>query len=34
MPYIAIKGFHKDDATTREVTERINAALLDLWGCR
>ena len=34
MPYIAIKGFPKDDETIREVAERINAALLDLWGCR
>ena len=34
MPYIAIKGFPKDDKTIREVAERINATLLDLWGCR
>ena len=34
MPYIAIKGFPKDDETVREVAERINAALLDLWGCQ
>ena len=32
MPYIAIKGFPKDDETIREVAERINAALLELWG--
>ena len=34
MPYIAIKGFPKDDETVRKVAERINATLLDLWGCR
>ncbi len=34
MPYIAIKGFPKDDETMRKVAERINAALLDLWGCQ
>ena len=34
MPYIAIKGFPKDDKTIREVAERINAKLLELWGCR
>ena len=34
MPYIAIKGFPKDDETIRKVAERINAALLELWGCR
>ena len=34
MPYIAIKGFPKDDETMRKVAERFNAALLELWGCR
>ncbi len=34
MPYIAIKGFPKDDETLRKVAERINAALLELWGCQ
>ena len=34
MPYIAIKGFPKDDETVRKVAERINAVLLDLWGCQ
>ncbi|MBE7004334.1 MAG: hypothetical protein E7425_08650 [Ruminococcaceae bacterium] len=34
MPYIAIKGFPKDDDTLRKVAERINAAQLELWGCR
>ena len=34
MPYISIKGFPKDDETAREAVERINATLLELWGCR
>lgn len=33
MPYIAIKGYPKDDATKQKVVERINAAILELWGC-
>lgn len=33
MPYIAIKGYPKDDETKRKLVERINDALLDLWGC-
>lgn len=33
MPYIAIKGFPKDDATMRKVTELFNKTLLELWGC-
>ena len=34
MPHIAIKGFHKDNETVREVAERINAATPELWGCQ
>jgi len=34
MPYIAIKGFPHDEDTMHEVAERINAVLLDLWGCQ
>ena len=34
MPYIAIKGFSKNNETIREVAERINATLLELWGYR
>ena len=34
MPYIAIKGFPKDDETLHKVAERFNAVLLDLWGCQ
>ena len=33
MPYIAIKGYPKDEATKRKVAERINAVFLELWGC-
>ena len=33
MPYIAIKGFSKDDATIRKVSEQFNKTLLELWGC-
>ena len=33
MPYIAIKGYPKDDETVRKVAERFNEALLELWGC-
>ncbi len=34
MPYIAIKGFPKDDETLRKVAGRINTTLLELWGCQ
>ena len=33
MPYIAIKGYPKDEETVRQVAERINETLLELWGC-
>lgn len=33
MPYIAIKGFPKDEETIRKVADRFNEALLELWGC-
>lgn len=33
MPYIAIKGYPKDDETKKKVVERVNAAFLELWGC-
>lgn len=33
MPYIAIKGFPKDDETVRKVSARINETMLELWGC-
>lgn len=34
MPYIEIKGIPKDDDTIHEVAERMNAVLLELWGCQ
>ena len=34
MPYIAIKGFPKDNETVRRVAERFHETLLELWGCR
>ena len=33
MPYIAIKGYPKDEETVRKVAERFNETLLELWGC-
>ena len=33
MPYIAIKGYPKDEETKRKIAERINEAFLELWGC-
>ena len=30
MPYIAIKGFPKDEETIRKVADRFNEALLEL----
>lgn len=33
MPYISIKSFPKDEATKKEVVEKINQLFLDVWGC-
>ena len=33
MPYIAIKGYPKDDATKCEIVEQVNEVFLKLWGC-
>ena len=33
MPYIAIKAYPKDEATKKEIVERINQAFLEVWGC-
>lgn len=33
MPYIAIKGYPKDEETKRKIVERVNEVFLDLWGC-
>ena len=33
MPYIDIKAYPKDEATKKEVAEKINKIFLELWGC-
>ena len=33
MPYIDIKAFPKEEWRQKELVERINQALLDVWGC-
>ena len=33
MPYIAIKGYPKDNATKRRVVEQINEIFVKEWGC-
>lgn len=33
MPYIAIKGFPKDQKIKEEVVEKINQIFLETWGC-
>lgn len=33
MPYIDIKAYPKDEATKKEVAEKINQIFLELWGC-
>ena len=33
MPYIDIKAYPKDEATKKEVSEKINQIFLELWGC-
>lgn len=33
MPYIAIKGYPKDDETKKKVVDEINEVLLKYWGC-
>lgn len=33
MPYIAIKGYPKDEPTRRKIAERVNEVFLELWGC-
>ncbi len=34
MPNIVIEGFPNGAETMHKVAERINATLLELWGCR
>ena len=33
MPYIAIKGYPKDEETKKKVVDEINEILLKYWGC-
>ncbi len=33
MPYIAIKGYPKDDETKKRIAEKVNEAFLEIWGC-
>ena len=33
MPYIAIKAYPKDEETKKKLVERINEAVLEIWGC-
>ena len=33
MPYIAIKGYPRDAATKIRLAEKINEAVLEVWGC-
>ena len=33
MPYIAIKAYPKDEETKKKLVEKINEAVLDIWGC-
>ena len=33
MPYIAIKGFPKDEETKQKVVEAVNEVFLKYWGC-
>ena len=33
MPYIAIKGYPKDDETKKKVVEKINDIFIEYWGC-
>ena len=33
MPYIAIKAYPKDEATKQKLVNKINEAVLEIWGC-
>ena len=33
MPYIAMKAYPKDQPTKELFVERLNALLLEVWGC-
>ncbi len=33
MPYIAIKGYPKDEETKKKVVDEINEIFIKHWGC-
>ena len=33
MPYVSIKTFPQDDAAKKRAAEKIQALLVELWGC-
>lgn len=33
MPYIAIKAYPKNEETKKKLVDRINEAVLEIWGC-
>lgn len=33
MPYIAVKGYPKDEETKKRIAEKINEVFLEIWGC-
>ena len=33
MPYIAIKSLPRDDEKKRELAEKINEVMIEVWGC-
>lgn len=33
MPYIAVKGYPKDEETKKKVVDEINEIFLKYWGC-
>jgi len=33
MPYIAIKGYPKDEETKKKVVDEINQIFIKHWGC-
>lgn len=33
MPYIAIKGYPKDEETVKKAVEEIKEVMLRVWGC-
>ena len=33
MPYLSIKCYPRDEAARRAAVERLNQALMEVWGC-